>query len=135
MEIRKTDEERCGSCPLPPLAFIPLGSGHVYISPRLPNGRKKRGKVFEIGKFKGRKLGCSARSFSLVNLLILCRDYCIFRTHQQHNNSKESKKNIIIFISFKINPITVRLPRHSTPLRLAEHSSRALSFVPDLILI
>lgn len=50
------------------------------------------------------------------------------RTHQQHNN-KASKKNIIIFISFKINPITLHFfVFHSPPTLPATvrsfHSSR-----------
>lgn len=49
-----------------------------------------------------------------------------FVTHQQHNNSKESKKNIIIFISFKINPITFLLALPTPPRKKARNPEHIL---------
>lgn len=68
---------------------------------------------------------------AVVNLAILCRDYCIL-LEPINNIITESKKNIIIFVSFKINPITFRfsLAPHSAAKFFTEYE-----FVLDLILI
>lgn len=96
-------------------------------------------KVFHNLKLK-EKLGCCSLLFRLsrCKFAYFMPWLLYFATHQQHNNSKESKKNIIIFISFKINPITFLLALPTPPRRKAKTPSTfftGFAFVLDLILI
>lgn len=85
--------------------------------------KRKRKEKFQMEVEKKLKIGLLLSA--VVNLPILCRDYCIL-LEPINNIITESKKNIIIFVSFKINPITFRfsLANPPTPQR---NFSRSMS--------